>query len=227
MGIVIENLCKNYGKKEVLKNINLNIPVGVYGLLGENGSGKTTLMRILASILEPSSGNIKIEGIDSKEKKEIRKIIGYLPQDFSVYPNMTVYTALDYLGILSGLSNQIRKKRILELLQLVNLKQEKNKKFKNLSGGMKRRFGMAQALLNDPKVLIIDEPTAGLDPDERIRLYQLLSELSTEKCILLSTHIVQDLEAVCSKAAVLHNGNVVFDGNLTEWKMFYYNREGK
>lgn len=227
MGIAIENLCKNYGKKEVLKNINLNIPVGVYGLLGENGSGKTTLMRILASILEPSSGSIKIEGIDSKKKKEIRRIIGYLPQDFSVYPNMTVYTALDYLGILSGLPNQIRKKRILELLQLVNLQQEKNKKFKNLSGGMKRRFGMAQALLNDPKVLIIDEPTAGLDPDERIRLYQLLSELSTEKCILLSTHIVQDLEAVCSKAAVLHKGKVVFDGNLTEWKKLYYNREGK
>lgn len=111
MGIAIENLCKNYGKKEVLKNINLNIPVGVYGLLGENGSGKTTLMRILASILEPSSGSIKIEGIDSKKKKEIRKIIGYLPQDFSVYPNMTVYTALDYLGILSGLPNQIRKKK--------------------------------------------------------------------------------------------------------------------
>lgn len=227
MGIAIENLCKNYGKKEVLKNINLNIPVGVYGLLGENGSGKTTLMRILASILEPSSGSIKIEGIDSKKKKEIRRIIGYLPQDFSVYPNMTVYTALDYLGILSGLPNQIRKKRILELLQLVNLQQEKNKKFKNLSGGMKRRFGMAQALLNDPKVLIIDEPTAGLDPDERIRLYQLLSELSTEKCILLSTHIVQNLETVCSKAAVLHKGKVVFDGNLTEWKKLYYNREGK
>ena len=163
MEIIIENLNKKYGKQAVLKNVCLHIPVGMYGLLGENGAGKTTLMRILATILEPSAGTVKIDGIDIKQKKDIRKIIGYLPQEFSVYPHMSVYSALDYLGILAELPKQERKRRINELLKQVNLEQERNKKFKNLSGGMKRRFGIAQALLNQPKVLIIDEPTAGLD----------------------------------------------------------------
>lgn len=214
MEIKIEHLNKNYGKQSALKDISLHIPVGMYGLLGENGAGKTTLMRILATMLELSTGTVKINGIDIKNKKEIRKIIGYLPQEFSVYPNMSVYSALDYLGILAELPKNIRRQRIDELLKQVNLEQEKNKKFKNLSGGMKRRFGIAQALLNNPKILIIDEPTAGLDPEERLRFYSLLSELAVDRIVLLSTHIAGDIEATCSKVAVLCSGEVVFEGQI-------------
>lgn len=214
MEIKIEHLNKNYGKQSALKDISLHIPVGMYGLLGENGAGKTTLMRILATMLELSTGTVKINGIDIKNKKEIRKIIGYLPQEFSVYPNMSVYSVLDYLGILAELPKNIRRQRIDELLKQVNLEQEKNKKFKNLSGGMKRRFGIAQALLNNPKILIIDEPTAGLDPEERLRFYNLLSELAMDRIVLLSTHIVGDIEATCSKVAVLCSGEVVFEGQI-------------
>lgn len=214
MEIKIKHLNKNYGKQSALKDISLHIPVGMYGLLGENGAGKTTLMRILATMLELSTGTVKINGIDIKNKKEIRKIIGYLPQEFSVYPNMSVYSALDYLGILAELPKNIRRQRIDELLKQVNLEQEKNKKFKNLSGGMKRRFGIAQALLNNPKILIIDEPTAGLDPEERLRFYNLLSELAVDRIVLLSTHIAGDIEATCSKVAVLCSGEVVFEGQI-------------
>lgn len=216
MEINIEHLDKSYGKHKVLHDISLRIPVGMYGLLGENGAGKTTLMRILSTVSEPTRGNITINRIDIKDKKNIRKTIGYLPQDFSVYPNMKVYAALDYLGMLAELPKKTRKERINQLLKQVNLEQEKNKRFKNLSGGMKRRFGIAQALLHDPKVLIIDEPTAGLDPEERLRLYDLLSELALERIILLSTHIVSDIEATCPKVAVLHDGKVVFEGDREE-----------
>lgn len=215
MEIKIEHLNKNYGKRSVLKDISLHIPVGMYGLLGENGAGKTTLMRILAALLEPSAGTVRINGIDIKRKKEIRKIIGYLPQEFAVYPNMSVYAALDYLGILAELPKNVRKERINKLLKQVNLEQEKNKRFKNLSGGMKRRFGIAQALLNNPKILIIDEPTAGLDPEERLRFYNLLSQLALDRIILLSTHIAGDIEATCSKAAVLCAGKVIFEGQIS------------
>jgi len=168
----------------------------------------------LATLLESTTGTVEINGIDIKRKKEIRKIIGYLPQEFSVYPNMTVYSALDYLGILAELPKNIRKNRINELLKQVNLEQEKNKRFKNLSGGMKRRFGIAQALLSNPQILIIDEPTAGLDPEERLRFYNLLSELAMERIILLSTHIASDIEATCSKVAVLSAGTVIFEGQI-------------
>lgn len=214
MEIRMEHLHKSYGKRTVLKDVSLSIPVGMYGLLGENGAGKTTLMRILATLLEPSQGSIRINGLDIRNKKEIRRIIGYLPQEFSMYPNMSVYAALDYLGILAEIPKKIRKQRILELLKQVNLEQEKHKRFKNLSGGMKRRFGIAQALLNDPKVLIIDEPTAGLDPEERLRFYNLLSELAADRIILLSTHIAADIEATCMEAAVLCSGEVIFTGTI-------------
>ena len=214
MEINIEHLNKSYGKQKVLNDISLHIPVGMYGLLGENGAGKTTLMRILSTMLEPTSGNITMNNIDIKDKKSIREIIGYLPQEFSVYPNMSVYSALDYLGILSELPKKIRRERISLLLKQVNLEQEKNKRFKNLSGGMKRRFGIAQALLNNPKILIIDEPTAGLDPEERLRFYNLLSELALNRIILLSTHIATDIEATCSKVAILCAGKVVFEGEV-------------
>ena len=216
MEINIEHLNKNYGKQKTLNDICLHIPVGMYGLLGENGAGKTTLMRILSTLLEPTSGNIRINGVDIKDKKNIRKIIGYLPQEFSVYPNMSVYSALDYLGILAELPKNVRRERIHQLLRQVNLEPEKNKRFKNLSGGMKRRFGIAQALLNNPEVLIIDEPTAGLDPEERLRFYNLLSELAVDRIILLSTHIAMDIESTCSNVAVLCAGNVIFEGGMKE-----------
>ncbi len=216
MEIKIEHLSKKCGNKNILKDICLNIPVGMYGLLGENGAGKTTLMRILATVSEPTAGMVQINGVDIKNKKKIRQIIGYLPQEFSVYPNMSVYSALDYLGILAELPQKIRKERINQLLKQVNLEQEKNKRFKNLSGGMKRRFGIAQALLNNPEILIIDEPTAGLDPEERLRFYNLLSELAMERIIILSTHIASDIEATCSKAAVICRGNVIFQGDISE-----------
>ncbi|MCI9370971.1 MAG: ABC transporter ATP-binding protein [Lachnospiraceae bacterium] len=216
MEIKIEHLSKKCGNKNILKDICLNIPVGMYGLLGENGAGKTTLMRILATVSEPTAGMVQINGVDIKNKKKIRQIIGYLPQEFSVYPDMSVYSALDYLGILAELPQKIRKERINQLLKQVNLEQEKNKRFKNLSGGMKRRFGIAQALLNNPEILIIDEPTAGLDPEERLRFYNLLSELAMERIIILSTHIASDIEATCSKAAVICRGNVIFQGDISE-----------
>ena len=216
MEINIEHLNKSYGKQKTLNDICLHIPVGMYGLLGENGAGKTTLMRILSTLLEPTSGNIRINGVDIKDKKNIRKIIGYLPQEFSVYPNMSVYSALDYLGILAELPKNLRRERIHQLLKQVNLEQEKNKRFKNLSGGMKRRLGIAQALLNNPEVLIIDEPTAGLDPEERLRFYNLLSELAVDRIILLSTHIAMDIESTCSNVAVLCAGNVIFEGGMKE-----------
>ncbi len=216
MEIKIEHLSKSCGNKNILKDICLNIPVGMYGLLGENGAGKTTLMRILATVSEPTAGMVQINGVDIKNKKKIRQIIGYLPQEFSVYPDMSVYSALDYLGILAELPQKIRKERINQLLKQVNLEQEKNKRFKNLSGGMKRRFGIAQALLNNPEILIIDEPTAGLDPEERLRFYNLLSELAMERIIILSTHIASDIEATCSRAAVICRGNVIFQGDIRE-----------
>ena len=216
MEIKIEHLSKNYGKQEVLKDISLHISVGMYGLLGENGAGKTTLMRILSTVSDATKGTINVDGISIKEKKKIREMVGYLPQDFSVYPNMSVHSALDYLGILAELPKTIRKERIDHLLKQVNLEQEKNKRFKNLSGGMKRRFGIAQALLNNPKILIIDEPTAGLDPEERLRFYNLLSELAMDRIILLSTHIAADIEATCSKVAVLHAGKIIFEDNIDQ-----------
>lgn len=216
MEIKIEHLNKSYGKQKILKDICLHIPIGMYGLLGENGAGKTTLMRILATMLEPTEGIVQINGISIKDKKKVREIIGYLPQEFSVYPNMSVYSALDYLGILAELPKKVRREHINQLLKQVNLEQEKKKRFKNLSGGMKRRFGIAQALLNNPKVLIIDEPTTGLDPEERLRFYNLLSELAMDRIILLSTHIAADIEATCSKLAVLCAGRVIFEGDIEE-----------
>lgn len=217
MEIKIEHLSKTYGNQMVLDDISLHISSGTYGILGGNGAGKTTLLRILASLSEPSSGTVQINGIDIRKKKEIRKMIGYLPQEFSVYPGMSVCSALDYLGILSEIPRNIRKERIRELLKQTHLEQEKNKRFQNLSGGMKRRFGIAQALLNHPGLLILDEPTAGLDQEERARFYRILSELAGDRIILLSTHIAEDIEAVCPRAAVLSGGRMIFEGETSEW----------
>lgn len=212
--IIIQNLNKFYGRKQALSDINLEIGQGMFGLLGRNGAGKTTLMKTLAALLSKKSGTVTVCGIPIENRKEIRKIIGYLPQEFSIYPSMRVYEAMDYLAVLSGLNRRERKERAEALLNRVNLTEHKDKKIKALSGGMKRRLGIAQALLNDPGVLIIDEPTAGLDPEERIRFRNLLSETAQERIVILSTHIVGDIEASCENIAILDGGKVLFQGTV-------------
>lgn len=215
--IEIKELNKFYGKKkQALSNVNLTIEQGMFGLLGRNGAGKTTLMKTLATLLKKQSGSISICGIPIENAKEIRKIVGYLPQDFSMYPTMTIIEAMDYLGILSGIGTKERKECIDLLLKKVNLTEHKNKKVKALSGGMKRRLGIAQALLNDPKVLIVDEPTAGLDPEERIRFRNLLCDVSEERIVILSTHIVGDIEATCENLAILNEGSILYCGTVSD-----------
>ena len=213
MEIIINNLSKRYGKKEVLRNISLTIPEGMYGLLGRNGAGKTSFMRILATLSIPTNGDIQMNGVSIKETTKVREMIGYLPQDFSIYKNMTVFGALDYLGLLSNLPNKIRKERIYTLLEQVHLKDNAKTKVKALSGGMKRRLGIAQALLHNPQILIVDEPTAGLDPEERIRFRNLLSDFSDGRIVILSTHIASDIESTCQNVAVLNKGNILFHGS--------------
>lgn len=214
--IEIKGLTKNYGKKQALKNVDLTISSGMFGLLGPNGAGKTTLMKILATLLVKSEGEVQICGVPVEETGKIRKMTGYLPQDFSVYPNMTVYEAMDYLGILSGIGSAERKRRIPLLLGKVNLLEDRKKKVKALSGGMRRRLGIAQAILHEPKVLIVDEPTAGLDPEERVRFRNLLCEIAQERIVILSTHIVGDIEATCEDIAVLCQGEILFKGTVAE-----------
>jgi len=215
--IIIENLSKNFGDTQALKNISLHIEKGMFGLIGRNGAGKTTFMRIIATLLNKSDGNVTVCGIQTENPKEIRKLIGYLPQEFSIYPNMRVYEAMDYLGVLSGLDKSVRTERINELLNKVNLNGSRKLKVKALSGGMKRRLGIAQALLHDPQVLIVDEPTAGLDPEERVRFRNLLCEIAGDRIVLLSTHIVEDIEKTCDKIAVLNKGELFYIGTLKDF----------
>ncbi len=212
--IEIENLSKHYGKVQALKSVNLTIEEGMFGLLGQNGAGKTTLMKIMTTLLQPSEGSIVMSGVSIDKRKQVRDMVGYLPQDFSVYPNMSVYDAMDYLGTLSGLNKVTRRERILDLLTKVNLENNLKTKVKALSGGMKRRLGIAQALLNDPRILIVDEPTAGLDPEERVRLRNLFSEVAKNRIVILSTHIVGDIEATCRHIGILDKGQVIYDGDV-------------
>jgi len=217
MEIKINNLCKNYGNKNVLNDINLKFEKGMYGLLGPNGAGKTTLMRILTTLIPKTSGDVIVGELDIKNKKRIREVVGYLPQDFSMYGNMSIYEAIDYLAILSGIKNKKQRKlKIDELLEKVNLTPHRKVKVRALSGGMRRRLGIAQALINNPKVLIVDEPTAGLDPEERIRFRNLLRDFSEDRIVILSTHIVEDVEFTCEKLAILKEGKVRFNGKVSE-----------
>ncbi len=222
--IEIRNVSKFYGRKQALKNIDLTVKQGMFGLLGRNGAGKTTLMKTLAALQRKQSGDITVCGIPIENAKEIRGITGYLPQDFSMYGGMTVYEALDYLGTLSGMDKKTRTERIELLLKKVNLTDCKGKKFKTLSGGMKRRVGIAQALIHDPKTLIVDEPTAGLDPEERIRFRNLLCEVAEERIVILSTHIVGDVEAACEDMAIMNEGSILWQGSVSE---LIKNAEGK
>lgn len=222
--IEIVNINKFYGKKQTLKNISLTINQGMFGLLGRNGAGKTTLMKTLAGLHQKKDGKITVCGIPIENTSEIRSITGYFPQEFSMYPNMTVIEALDYLGTLSGMKKNERSERIDILLGKVNLTEHCHKKIKALSGGMKRRLGIAQALLHNPKVLIVDEPTAGLDPEERIRFRNLLTDASENRIVILSTHIVGDIEASCEDIAIMNSGEILWKGTVSE---LISNAEGK
>ncbi len=213
--IVIKGLSKSYdGKKDALNSLDLVIPNGMFGILGRNGSGKSTLMNIIATILQPSKGTVTINGIEIKNSQKIRQMIGYLPQDFDFYPNMKVSEVLYYLGFLSKINQKDFDKYVDLILRKVNLIDYKNKKVKSLSGGMKKRLGIAQAILHDPKVIIVDEPTAGLDPEERVRLRNLLSDLAENKIVIISTHIVSDIESTCNRIAILDKGSLVYKGDI-------------
>lgn len=213
--IVIKGLSKSYdGKKDALNSLDLVIPNGMFGILGRNGSGKSTLMNIIATILQPSKGTVTINGIEIKNSQKIRQMIGYLPQDFDFYPNMKVSEVLYYLGFLSKINQTDFDKYVDLILRKVNLIDYKNKKIKSLSGGMKKRLGIAQAILHDPKVIIVDEPTAGLDPEERVRLRNLLSDLAENKIVIISTHIVSDIESTCNRIAILDKGSLVYKGDI-------------
>jgi ABC-2 type transport system ATP-binding protein len=218
MNITMQGLTKTYGGKvHALNGVDLTIERGMFGLLGPNGAGKTTLMRILAGILHPTSGALHIGGHEIRtehDRTQVKRTLGYLPQELGVYPDLSAREFLDYIAILKGLDDaRARKARVQELLQTVALADAADRKLKTFSGGMKRRVGIAQALLNDPRLLIVDEPTAGLDPEERIRFRNLLAELSGgDRTVLLSTHIVEDIAQTSRDLAVLDAGRVVFQG---------------
>lgn len=224
MGITISHLTKTFGSKTALDNVSIEIPNGMFGLLGRNGADKTTLMRILATLLTKNSGDVRLLGIPVEKTKQIREIVGYLPQTFSMYPNMTVYEAMDYLAVLSEISRENRKSNIIKLLDTVSLFDSQKLRVKTLSGGMIRRLGIAQAIMNDPKVLIVDEPTARLDPEERIRFRNLLSQIAKDRIVILSTHITGDIETTCENLAILEQGKIIYKGTAANLKSLASNK---
>ena len=211
MELVIDRLTKQFQNKIAVDRVSLRLNNGVYGLLGTNGAGKTTLMRMLCGILQPTSGTIAFDGMDVSEEG-YRAILGYLPQDFGYYPEFTAMGFLLYMAALKGLPKHSAKRRANELLELVGLQEMGRKKIKTFSGGMKQRLGIAQALLNDPKLLILDEPTAGLDPKERVRFRNLIGQLGKDSIVLLSTHIVSDIEHIADEVLMMKNGNLIYHG---------------
>lgn len=213
MDLRISNLTKDFDGFKAVNNFSYSLDCGVYGLLGVNGAGKTTLMRMLTTLMHPSSGQITWNGEDVFAMDgKYRMLLGYLPQDFGYYPDFSVYDYLMYIAALKGIRPAVAKQRVKALLKQVGLVKARNKKMKTLSGGMKRRAGIAQAMLNDPKVLILDEPTAGLDPSERIRFRNLISELSEDRIVLLSTHIVSDIEYIANDILLMKDGQLVISG---------------
>lgn len=217
MELKISELTKKFNGITAVNNVSYSMHAGVYGLLGVNGAGKTTLMRMLCTLLKPTSGAITWNGGDIFEMDgTYRKILGYLPQDFGYYPDFTVYDYLMYISSIKGLRPVSAKQRANALLTQVGLEKAENKKMKTLSGGMKRRVGIAQAMLGNPQILILDEPTSGLDPNERIRFRNLISELSQERLVLLSTHIVSDIEYIANEILLMHDGQIVNSGTSQE-----------
>ena len=217
MELTIKNVTKTYADKTAVNNVSLTITPGVFGLLGANGAGKTTLMRIIADIIKPSSGEVLYNGIPIETlDSEYRNIFGHLPQEFGFYPEFRVTDYLEYIAALKGLTKKDTKQRIEELLVQMSLEEVRNKKIKKLSGGTRRRVGIAQALLNNPEVLILDEPTAGLDPGERIKFRSLLSEFSKKRIVLISTHIVSDIEYIASRNAIMKEGEIIQTGTTDE-----------
>jgi ABC-2 type transport system ATP-binding protein len=218
--IEISGLTKAYKAVQALRGVDLEIPSGMFGLLGPNGAGKTTLMRILAGIVHPSRGTVRVEGHDlatETGRRGAKAILGYLPQELGMYPELTAAQFVDYMAILKGLDDPGRRaRRVAEVLEMVALEDAAHRKIKGFSGGMKRRVGIAQALVNHPRVLIVDEPTAGLDPEERIRFRNLLVNLAADRTVILSTHIVEDIGQTCRDVAVLARGRVLFRGSPAE-----------
>jgi len=217
MKLIMENISKKYKNKTVLDSISESFTEGIYGLLGENGAGKTTLMRIICGILKPTTGTVKLDGIDVSEEN-YRAVLGYLPQDFGYYPEFTGMDFLLYLAAVKGIERTQAKRRANELLELVSLREAAKRKIKTYSGGMKQRLGIAQALLNRPKLLVLDEPTAGLDPKERVRFRNLIRELGKDSIVLLSTHIVSDVAHIADHLLMMKGGQVIYRGIWDEQK---------
>ena len=235
MELTIDRLTKQYKNKIAVDRFSLNLKEGIYGLLGANGAGKTTLMRMLCDIQKPTSGQIKYNGKDIKSLGEnYREILGYLPQDFGYYPDFTAYDFLMYVSALKGLTKETAKIRVNDLLKTVDLEDVKKQKIRTFSGGMKQRLGIAQAVLNNPKILILDEPTAGLDPKERVKFRNLISSFSRDKIVILSTHIVSDIEYIADEIIVMKSWNKLLEGTPDEllnefknkvWKCIVYNKD--
>lgn len=215
MELELKGLTKSFNGVNVVDNVSLTMKNGVYGLIGVNGAGKTTLMRMLCTLLKPTNGKILCDGKDIfKMDSEYRKILGYLPQEFGYYPDFSIMDYLMYISSIKGIRPVVAKKRCKEMVSKVGLEKYKNRKMKKLSGGMKRRVGIAQAMLNNPQILILDEPTAGLDPNERIRFRNLISELSEDRLVLLSTHIVSDIEYIANEIILMKDGVVRNSGDV-------------
>lgn len=219
MKLIISDLSKTYTNGvQALKNLSLEIPKGMFGLLGPNGAGKSTLMRTIATLQEADTGNISFNGIDVlTQKQDIRQLLGYLPQQFGVYPKESAQTLLDHFAVLKGISNKKERKNIVDtLLYKTNLYESRTKNIGGFSGGMKQRFGIAQALIGNPQLIIVDEPTAGLDPTERNRFHDLLSEIGENIIVILSTHIVEDVSDLCSNMAIINHGELMLTGKPSQ-----------
>jgi ABC-type multidrug transport system ATPase subunit len=219
MNLIIRDLTKTYPNGvKALNQINLTLEKGMFGLLGPNGAGKSTLMRTIATLQDPDSGSIKLGDIDVvAQKQEVRKVLGYLPQDFGFYPKVSALDLLNHFAILKGISDKKERKEIVDaLLQQTNLFEDRKRNVSEYSGGMRQRFGIAQALLGNPKLIIVDEPTAGLDPMERNRFHNILSEIGEQVIVILSTHIVDDVRTLCNRMVVMNHGRILLEGTPAE-----------